>query len=48
MTCGSQLADLDPETARKIDTKNRRRLMRALEICLTTGKPRLSSARNGL
>src|SRR5438094_252469 len=35
----SQLADLDPETARKIDTKNRRRLVRALEICLTTGKP---------
>src|SRR5947208_7156520 len=34
----SQLADLDPETARKIDTKNRRRLVRALEICLTTGK----------
>jgi tRNA dimethylallyltransferase len=34
----SQLADLDPETARKIDARNRRRLMRALEICLTTGK----------
>ena len=34
----SQLADLDPETARKIDPKNRRRLMRALEICLSTGK----------
>ena len=34
----SQLADLDPETARKIDAKNRRRLIRALEICLTTGK----------
>src|SRR5947207_352199 len=34
----SQLADLDPETARKIDTKNRRRLVRALEICLTTRK----------
>ncbi len=34
----SQLTDLDPETARKIDPKNRRRLMRALEICLTTGK----------
>src|SRR5436190_10050234 len=34
----SQLADLDPETARKIDAKNRRRLVRALEICLTTGK----------
>ena len=34
----SQLADLDPKTVRKIDAKNRRRLMRALEICLTTGK----------
>jgi tRNA dimethylallyltransferase len=33
------LADLDPETPRKIDTKNRRRLLRALEICLTTEKP---------
>jgi tRNA dimethylallyltransferase len=35
----SRLAELDPETARKIDTKNRRRLGRALEICLLTGKP---------
>ena len=34
----AQLADVDPETARKIDTRNRRRLVRALEICLTTGK----------
>ena len=34
----SQLADLDPKTARKIDIKNRRRLARALEICLTTGR----------
>ena len=34
-----QLADLDPETARKIDVKNRRRLIRAVEICLTSGKP---------
>jgi tRNA dimethylallyltransferase len=33
-----QLADLDPETVRRIDTKNSRRLIRALEICLTTGK----------
>jgi tRNA dimethylallyltransferase len=33
----SQLAELDPETARKIDMKNRRRLVRALEICLLTG-----------
>jgi tRNA dimethylallyltransferase len=30
---------LDPETARNIDMKNRRRLVRAIEICLTSGKP---------
>ena len=35
----SQLVEVDPETARKIDLKNRRRLVRALEICLITGKP---------
>ena len=35
----SQLCELDSETARKIDIKNRRRLVRALEICLITGKP---------
>src|SRR4029453_9762693 len=34
----SQLAEVDPEAARKIDLKNRRRLVRALEICLLTGK----------
>jgi tRNA dimethylallyltransferase len=34
----SQLAELDPETARKIDLNNRRRLVRALEICLLSGK----------
>src|SRR5438445_7681278 len=34
-----QLADLDPETARKININHRRRLLRAVEICLTTGKP---------
>ena len=34
-----RLVELDVETARKIDTKNRRRVVRALEICLTTGKP---------
>jgi tRNA dimethylallyltransferase len=34
----AQLVELDPETARKIDLKNRRRVMRALEICLITGK----------
>jgi tRNA dimethylallyltransferase len=35
----SQLAKLDPEATRKIDVKNRRRVVRALEICLLTGKP---------
>ena len=35
----SQLAELDPGTARKIDLKNRRRVVRALEICLLTGRP---------
>ena len=35
----AQLVELDPETARKIDLKNRRRVVRALEICLLTGKP---------
>jgi len=32
------LVDLDPESARKIDMNNRRRVGRALEICLLTGK----------
>jgi len=35
----TQLAELDAEAARTIDTKNRRRVVRALEICLLTGKP---------
>jgi tRNA dimethylallyltransferase len=35
----SELVGLDPETTKKIDIKNRRRLVRALEICLITGKP---------
>jgi tRNA dimethylallyltransferase len=34
----SQLCQLEPETARKIDLKNRRRVVRALEICLLTGR----------
>ncbi len=33
-----KIIKLDPETARKIDMKNRRRLVRALEICLLGGK----------
>src|SRR6267142_3330940 len=35
----TQLAELDPEAAQKIDLKNRRRVVRAMEICLRTGKP---------
>jgi tRNA dimethylallyltransferase len=35
----AQLADLDPEAAQKIDLKNRRRVVRAVEICLLVGKP---------
>jgi tRNA dimethylallyltransferase len=35
----SQLSELDPEMAQKIDLKNRRRVTRALEICLLTGRP---------
>jgi len=35
----AQLAELDPEVAQKIDLKNRRRVVRTLEICLRTGKP---------
>ena len=33
------LRKLDPERAKTIDPKNKRRLIRALEIVLTTGKP---------
>lgn len=33
------LRGLDPETAEKIDQQNRRRLIRAVEVCLLTGKP---------
>jgi tRNA dimethylallyltransferase len=35
----ARLVELDPETVRKIDLKNCRRVMRAVEICLLTGKP---------
>jgi tRNA dimethylallyltransferase len=35
----SQLAELDPETSQKIDLKNRRRVVRALEISLLTRRP---------
>ncbi len=35
----SKLVELDAITARKIDMKNRRRVLRAVEICLLSGKP---------
>jgi len=35
----SRLIELDSKAAGKIDMKNRRRVVRALEICLLTGKP---------
>jgi tRNA dimethylallyltransferase len=35
----AHFAELDPKAAKKIDLKNRRRVVRALEICLLTGKP---------
>lgn len=34
-----QLSSLDPESAASIDRKNPRRVIRALEVCLATGKP---------
>jgi tRNA dimethylallyltransferase len=36
--CG-QLLQIDPEIAGQVDLKNRRRVARALEICLLSGKP---------
>ncbi len=35
----AQLIQLDPKAEETIDLKNRRRVIRALEICLLTGKP---------
>jgi len=35
----AQLIELDPEATRKIDMKNRRRVVRAVEICLLAGRP---------
>ena len=34
-----QLEQLDPQSAATIDSKNGRRIIRALEVCLITGKP---------
>jgi tRNA dimethylallyltransferase len=35
----AKLKKLDPRTAHLIDPKNKRRLIRALEVCLVTGRP---------
>lgn len=35
----ARLRDLDPEAAARIDRHNPRRLIRALEVCLVSGKP---------
>ncbi|MEY2485688.1 MAG: tRNA dimethylallyltransferase [Verrucomicrobiota bacterium] len=35
----NRLVQLDPKAAEQIDLKNRRRVIRALEICLLTGRP---------
>jgi tRNA dimethylallyltransferase len=35
---GAELAFLDPEAARNVDMQNPRRVVRALEVCLLTGK----------
>lgn len=35
----ARLAALDPASAARIDPKNVRRVIRALEVCLTTGRP---------
>lgn len=35
----SRLQALDPAAARRIDPRNVRRVIRALEVCLTTGRP---------
>jgi tRNA dimethylallyltransferase len=34
-----RLGQLDPQTARTIDARNKRRLIRAVEICLLSGRP---------
>jgi tRNA dimethylallyltransferase len=41
----SRLIELDSHAAGKIDMKNRRRVVRALEICLLTGKPASAQAK---
>jgi tRNA dimethylallyltransferase len=43
----SRLIELDSKAAGKIDMKNRRRVVRALEICLLTGKPASAQPKEG-
>jgi tRNA dimethylallyltransferase len=43
----AQLSKLDPEAAGEIDMKNRRRVVRALEICLLSGKPVSAQRKHG-
>jgi tRNA dimethylallyltransferase len=38
-TLFARLNDLDPEAAQKIERSNRRRIVRALEVCIGSGKP---------
>ncbi|MEP6698136.1 MAG: tRNA (adenosine(37)-N6)-dimethylallyltransferase MiaA [Verrucomicrobiota bacterium] len=42
----AQLSELDPVGAGEIDRKNKRRLVRAVEVCLLTGRP-FSAQRTG-
>lgn len=42
----SQLLQLDPDYAARIDPENQQRIVRALEVCLATGRP-FSSFRTG-
>ncbi len=43
----SELRKLDPKAARTIDKKNPRRVIRALEVCLTSGQPFSSALQKG-
>ena len=38
-TLFARLNDLDPDAAQKIERSNRRRIVRALEVCIGSGKP---------
>lgn len=45
-TLVAELRHLDPEYAESVDTRNPARVMRALEVCITTGQP-YSAQRHG-